>query len=57
MGAVVLTLQRGAPVTVLERRGNWTLVEVPSKDGKTKPLQGFAYSSYLKDKVSGLPER
>jgi len=49
-GAVVLTLQRGAPVTVLERRGNWTLVEVPSKDGKTKALQGFVYGSYLKDK-------
>jgi hypothetical protein len=49
-GAVVLTLQRGVPVTVLERRGNWTLVEVPSKDGKTKALQGFVYSSYLKDK-------
>jgi len=47
---VVLTLQRGAPVTVLERRGNWTLVEVPSKNGKTKALQGFVYSSYLKDK-------
>ena len=49
-GAVVLTLQRGVPVTVLERRGNWTLVEVPSKDGKTKALQGFVYGSYLKDK-------
>jgi Bacterial SH3 domain len=47
-GAVVLTLQRGAPVTVLERRGNWTLIETLS--GKAKPLQGFVFSSYLKDK-------
>jgi hypothetical protein len=48
-GAVVLTLQRGVPVTVLERRGNWTLVEVPSKNAKTKALQGFVYGSYLKN--------
>jgi hypothetical protein len=46
-GAVVLTLQRGAPVSVLERRGNWTLVEVPAKTGK--PLQGFVFGSYLTD--------
>jgi hypothetical protein len=46
-GAVVLTLQRGAPVNVLKRQGNWTFVEVPAKIGK--PLQGFVYSSYLND--------
>ena len=48
-GTVVLTLQRGAAVSILKPQGNWTFVEIPSKTGK--PLQGFVYSSYLTDQL------
>jgi hypothetical protein len=47
-GAVVVTLPRGASVTVLEQHGNWTLIETIAKD--TKPQRGFVFSSYLKGK-------
>jgi len=50
-GTVVVTLQKGASVSVLEQQGNWTHVEVPAKTAADKPAQGWVYSTYL-DAVS-----
>jgi len=47
-GAVVVTLQKGASVIILEQPGNWTHVEVPAKTGKAQ--QGWVYSTYLESK-------
>ncbi len=47
-GAIIVTLPRGASVTVLEQHGNWTLIETIVKDAK--PQRGFVFSSYLKNK-------
>jgi uncharacterized protein YgiM (DUF1202 family) len=44
---VVVTLQKGASLIVLEQQGNWTHVEVPAPDGAGKAQQGWVYSSYL----------
>ena len=46
-GTMVVTLQKGASVVVLEQQGSWTHVEVPAKDAAGKPQQGWIYSSYL----------
>jgi hypothetical protein len=46
-GTVVVTLQKGASVVVLEQQGSWTHVEIPAKDAASKPQQGWVYSSYL----------
>jgi hypothetical protein len=46
-GSLIVTLQKNASVFVLERRGNWTHVEVPAKDETSKPLQGWVLSSAL----------
>jgi SH3-like domain-containing protein len=46
-GEVVLTLQKGASVVVLEQQGNWTRVEVPAKAASDKPVQGWVYSTFL----------
>lgn len=44
--AIVLTLPRGAKVTTLERRGNWTLIRWTGTPGAT-PQQGWVYSTFL----------
>jgi hypothetical protein len=46
-GTVVVTLQKGASVVVLEQQSSWTHVEVPAKDAARKPQQGWVFSSYL----------
>jgi hypothetical protein len=48
-GDTVATLPRNATVTVVEQRGNWTLVEIPAPDGG-KPQQGWVFNSYLGEK-------
>jgi hypothetical protein len=48
-GDTVTTLPRNATVTVVEQRGNWTLVEIPAPDGG-KPQQGWVFNSYLGEK-------
>jgi uncharacterized protein YgiM (DUF1202 family)/predicted pyridoxine 5'-phosphate oxidase superfamily flavin-nucleotide-binding protein len=51
--AIVLTLQHGADVAVVDRRNNWTLVRTDGKNGKAQ--QGWVYSTNLKadaDKTS-----
>jgi hypothetical protein len=44
-GAVVVTLPRGASLSVLEQNGNWTHVEVKDVAGKVQ--QGWVFSSNL----------
>jgi hypothetical protein len=46
-GAVVVTVPKGAAVTIVERRGNWTLVEIAPKTPTEKPQQGFLFGAYL----------
>jgi len=46
-GTVVVTLQKGASVIVLEQQGNWTRVEVPAADAAGKAQQGWVSSAYL----------
>ncbi|MGD0143227.1 MAG: SH3 domain-containing protein [Rhizomicrobium sp.] len=51
--AIVLTLQHGADVAIVNRRNNWTLVRTDGKNGKAQ--QGWVYSTNLKadaDKTS-----
>jgi uncharacterized protein YgiM (DUF1202 family) len=48
-GAVILSLQKNASVAILEKRGNWTRIEVPA-EGAGKPQQGWVWSAYLQDK-------
>ena len=45
--AVVWTLQRGVKVTIVEQRGNWTLVRADRKNDTGEPRQGWVSSSFL----------
>jgi hypothetical protein len=40
---------RGASVATIEQRGSWTLVRIDGESGKTRPQQGWVYSSFLKE--------
>ena len=46
-GAVTMTLPKGTAVTIVEQRGNWTLVEIAPKTATDKPQQGFVFGAYL----------
>jgi len=46
-GAVAVTLPKGVAVTVVEQRGNWTLVEIAPKTPTQRPQQGFVFGAYL----------
>ena len=46
---VLVSLQKGASVQLLEKQGNWTRIEVPA-DGPTQARQGWVWSAYLQDK-------
>ena len=48
-GAVILSLPKNASVAVLEKRGNWTEIEIPA-EGAGKPRQGWVWSAYLQGK-------
>ncbi len=41
--AVVSTLSRGVKVATIERRGNWTLVQIEGDSRNTKHRQGWVY--------------
>jgi hypothetical protein len=45
--SIAWTLERGLKVTIVEERGNWTLVRADSKSDKGEPRQGWVYSSFL----------
>jgi hypothetical protein len=45
--SIVSTLERGLKVTIVEERGNWTLVRADNKSDKGEPRQGWVYSSFL----------
>jgi len=49
--AVVSTLARGAKVATIERRGNWTLVQIEGDSRNIKPQRGWVYGSFLRDEV------
>ena len=49
--AVVSTLARGAKVATIERRGNWTLVQIGGDSRNIKPRRGWVYGSFLRDEV------
>jgi uncharacterized protein YgiM (DUF1202 family) len=44
---VVMTLSRDSEVTQIERRGDWVLVRIDGKQGKS-PRQGWVFSTFLK---------
>ena len=57
---IAASLKRGAPVSVLEKRGNWDRVEVAPASGAAQTgaqaataQQGWVYSSYLTDSDPG----
>jgi uncharacterized protein YgiM (DUF1202 family) len=52
---IAASLKRGAPVSVLERRGNWDRVEIvaAAPAAGQAAQQGWVYSSYLTDTDPG----
>ena len=48
-GTVILSLQKNTSVVVLEKRGNWTEIEIAA-EGAGKPRQGWVWSAYLQEK-------
>ncbi|HEY2007928.1 MAG TPA: SH3 domain-containing protein [Rhizomicrobium sp.] len=48
-GAVIVSLPKNTSVAILEKRGNWTRIEVPA-EGAGKPQQGWVWSAYLQEK-------
>jgi len=52
---IAASLKRGAPVSVLEKRGNWDRVEIVPAPGAAPAAaqQGWVYSSYLTDSDPG----
>jgi Bacterial SH3 domain len=49
--AIVAKLTRGAEVTILEKQGSWTRVGISG----VNPLEGWVFSSYLKDAAAPQP--
>ncbi len=47
-GTVLFSLPKNTTVTLLEKEGSWTRIEVPA-DGATKARQGWAWNAYLQD--------
>jgi SH3-like domain-containing protein len=51
--ALAASLKRGAPVAILEKRGNWDRVEIPASPGAAQPVQGWVFNSYLTETDPG----
>jgi hypothetical protein len=46
---VISTLARGVKVATIEKRGNWTLVQVDANSKSAKTQLGWVYGSFLKE--------
>jgi hypothetical protein len=46
---VVATLPTGLKITMIERRGNWTLVEIGQAGQSAEPKKGWVFNTFLKD--------
>ncbi len=49
---VITTLPRGLKVATIERRGDWTLVQIEGNSRNTQPRRGWVYGSFLKDETA-----
>ena len=45
----IVTLSAGRQVTIVERNGNWTRVQIADTSGKTEPKQGWIHNTLLKE--------
>ncbi|HYM18511.1 MAG TPA: SH3 domain-containing protein [Micropepsaceae bacterium] len=53
---IIALLPRDMKVTPIERRGDWTLVQIDGSTGKASARRGWVYTSYLKE-GSATPTR
>ena len=52
---VIATLPRGLKVATIERRGEWTFVQVEG-EGNTQPRRGWVFSSFLKEETGEVED-